>query len=449
MARRLRRGVGHAVASGELSTVVVSTVVVAVFVGSLVVGAAAGTAADGPGSAALPVAQSTVDDGFGFGNDSYRVDPPETAEIDLTIPDGGVFSVVVEAPDDHFAVELTAGAPSGGGRPTVRLDTGNVTADDPREYLSIENATVLRMAVHEHDLDGDPLPGGEYQLRVVRGSDRAAATLGVAPRVTVEFESQLNRSDLERDPVRTVAGETGLDPGESVGIRVTATGPNAFRITSDAVVAADGSFETAVDLGPVPAGASFEVTVHHDGLARARHAVDLLGDLPEPVDGHQVSNGITFAYESDRLTLEAAANQSITGETDLAEGAVVAIVLRSPESHLHVVTTTVDRHGTFAVIADLDGLQPRTDVVVSAVGGGGARGAAPAALVAPGEDEGDQPGGTGEVLLDDPGGPDDSSDHSPSLVGGLLALALGAILSVVANALLLGIDRSALSPRRE
>jgi hypothetical protein len=456
MGRRSLRETGRAVAVGVGQPAVVSAVLAAVLASGVLAGGAIGTAATvGPEPNGHTVEQSTPDGGeFGFENESYRVVPPEVAEIGLTAPEGGVFSVFVEAPGDHFAIEATIGAPgsdSGGGQPTVKLDTGNLGADDPREFLSVANGTVHRVTVHEHDVGGGTLPGGEYQLRVVRGTERAAATLQVAPGVTVEFGSQLSRSALERDPVRTITGETDLEPGESLEVRVTSTGRNAFRMASEAVVTADGTYETTIDLGAVPAGSSFEVTVYHDGLPRARHAVELLGDLPEPVDGRQVGGGITFAYEGDQLTLEAAANQSVTGETAIEEGGVVTIVLRSPESHLHVVTTTVDSHGSFAVTADLAGLQPRTDVVVSAVGEGGASGAAPARIVAPEEasDRGDRNGATGERLLDDPAGSGPTSGGGQSLVRGIVALVFGAILSVVASGLLLGVDLSALSPQRE
>lgn len=402
---------------------------------------AGGVAADGP-----------TQDGFGFENETYEVAPPDTAEVGLAVPDGGVFSVLVDAPGDQFSVEVTAGysaAEADGENPAVVLDTGNVSSDDPSDYLSVTNARIHRLTVHEHDVDDGDLPGGQYELRAIRGRDRSVATLDVAPSVSLGFERDLNQSDVVGDPVRTVAGETGLDPGEELTIRVTSTGQNSFQLVAGAVVAEDGTFETAVDLSPIPAGARFEVTAHHDGVTRARREVRLFGDLPEPVDGRQASDGITFAYGGDQLVLEAAPGQPVRGETDLEEGEAITLVLRSPESHLRVITTRVDRYGTFEVTADLEGLQPRRDVIVSAVGNG-ASGAAPVVIVEPASGEGDDRDDTaGTVLLDDPGNAAATSDGGPHLATGALAITLGLVLSVVASWLLLGVDRSLASSQRE
>jgi len=389
---------------------------------------------------------------FGFGNDTYRVDPPDTAEVDLTVPDGGVFTVIVASPGDHFTVEVTAGAPASGddaGRPTVRLDTGNVSAGDPAEYLSVANATVHRITVHQQDVEARGVPGGQYDLRAVRGDERASATLRVSPTVSVAFETRPRHTDLERDPVRTITGETELSPGERIEVRITSTGRDAFRIRSEAVVGEDGRFETAVDLAPIPPGASFDVTAHHDGVTRARQAVDPLGDLPEPIDGRQVSDGVTFAYEGDQLSLEAATNQTITGETTLPGGEVVTIILRSPESHLVLTTAKVDRFGNFEVTADLTGLTPRNDVIVSAVSDGGASGAAPARIVRPATPGGVDDPDPGELLLDDQGGSDAAAARDPRLVPGIVAVGVGVVLSLVGSGLLLGLDPAGLSPRRE
>jgi len=387
-------------------------------------------------------ADESAQEEFGFDKESYGVAPPDTAEVGLAVPDGGVFSVIVDAPGEQFSVEVTAGySPddADGENPVVLLDTGNVSSDEPDDYLSVTNARVHRITVHEHDIEDGDLPGGQYELRAIRGPDRSVATLDVAPTVSLGFERELSQSDVVRDPVRTVAGETGLAPGEELEIRITSTGRDSFRIVSGAVVAEDGTFETTVDLGPVPAGAGFEVTAHHDGVTRARREVRLLGDLPAPVGGRQVSDGITFAYGGDQLRLDAAAGQAISGETDLGEGEPITVVLRSPESHLRVVTAEVDRYGTFEVTADLGGLQPRSDVIVSAVGDG-VSGAAPVAIVDP--DTADRGDTTGTVLLDEPGDAGPTPDAGPHLATGALAIALGVVLSVVASGLLLGVDRS-------
>lgn len=423
-----------------LITAAVGTAV-AVVVGGAV--AAGGSASDGNG------------DSFGFENETYEVEPPEAAEIGLNVPDGGVFSVLVEAPGDQFSIEVTAGyspGESGGRNPILRLDAGNASSDDPGDYLSVSNARVHRITIHEHQVDEGGLPGGQYELRAIRGRDRSVATLDVSPSVSLTFEQDLNQTDVVRDPVRTITGETGLQPGEQLEIRVTSTGQDAFRIATSTVVAEDGTFEATVDLSPVPAGARFQVTAHHDGLTRARREVGLLGDLPEPVDGRQVSGGVTVVYGGDQLVLEAAPDQTITGETRLEEGDVVTILLRSPDSHLYVTTTEVDSYGTFDVTADLGGLQPRRDVVVSAIGGGDAGGAAPAVIVPPDGGDGDSRQDTaGNVLLDESGDAAGGSDGGPRLATGVLAIALGLVLTIVASGLLLGlgVDRSTALSQRE
>lgn len=440
--RSLDRTTRAAAVRTLLITAAVGTAVAVVVAGVV---AAGGSASDGNG------------DSFGFENESYEVEPPEAAEIGLNVPDGGVFSVLVDAPGDQFSVEVTAGyspGESGGRNPTLRLDAGNASSDDPSDYLSVSNARVHRITIHEHDVDEGGLPGGQYELRAIRGRDRSVATLDVSPSVSLTFEQDLNQTNAVRDPVRTITGETGLQPGEQLEIRVTSTGQDAFQISTSTVVADDSTFGATVDLSPVPAGARFQVTAHHDGLTRARREVRLLGDLPEPVDGRQVSSGVTFAYGGDQLVLEAAPDQTITGETRLEEGNVVTILLRSPESHLYVTTTEVDSYGIFNVTADLGGLQPRRDVVVSAIGDRDARGAAPAVIVPPDRGDGDSRQDTAaNVLLDESGSGDGAggSDGGPRLATGVLAIALGLVLTVVASGLLLGlgVGRSTALSQRE
>lgn len=406
-----------------------------VFVGLLVVGfgpLAVGT---------VPVADATDGDAgrFGFENGTYRVDPPETAEIELDASGGGFVRVILDSPGDHFTVELVIGVSQNRGEnPVLLLDTGRVDASDPGEYLSVTNGTIHRIRVHENDIDGGDLPGGRYDIRAIHDGNRVSATLDVAPSIRFGFDSRLNRSDIERNPVRAITGETDLQPGERVQIRVTSTGQNAFRLENETVVGADGRFETAVDLSTVPAGASFDIVARHDGLTRARQPIRLFRDLPEPTDGRQTSNGITFAYEGDQLTLEPAPNQTLSGETRLEEGTVITIILRSPESHLHVTTTEVDSYGAFEVTVNLEHLDPRDDLVVSALSDGEASGAAPVVVDTGSLDAAE----TGTDLQLGGDGRSADADTDRSLAVGLVAITVGVLLAIVAGGLLLGIGRS-------
>jgi len=391
---------------------------------------------------ALAAGAGTAQDsgGVGFESETYRIDPPETAAIEMDPAESGLFRVRIESPGDHFTVELVLGQSQRGpdsGNPTVFLDTSRVDASDPSAYLSATNATIHRVTVHEHDVDGD-LPGGQYDLRAIHDGKQSAATLAVRPSVRFGFDSSLNRSALERQPVQPISGETDLQPGERVEIRVTSTGSASFRLENETVVESDGSFETTIDLGTVPAGASFDVVASHDGVTRARRSVRLFSDLPEPVGGRQAANGVTFAYEGDQLTLAPGPNQTISGETTLPEGAVLTVILRSPDSHLSAQTTEVDEFGAFAVTADLGHVGPRDDVVVSALGPGDARGAAPVEIVGSGNSS-VAPGGVAVQL-------DESEDRvSPAensnRASGVVAITVGVAFSIAASAFLLGLRR--------
>lgn len=423
MPRRLRSG---------------SVLGVGVFVGVLVLGvwALAG--------GAFAVTDTAADGGgFGFENDTYRVEPPGTAEIDLNATSGGIFRLRIESPGDRFDVEVVVGYPQGtpdDRDPTVFLDTGDVDADDPEEYLSVSIGTIHRITVHENEVE-ERLPGGRYDVRVSHGGNRAAATLDVTPSVRFDFDSLLNRSDIERNPVRTITGETDFEPGARVQIRVTSTGEDAFRLVNETVVDGNGRFETSIDLSPVPAGASFDIVARHDDVTRARQPIRLFTDLPEPNDGRQTSDGITFAYEGDQLTLEAAPNQTLTGETTLADGAVITIILRSPESHLHVTTAEVDSYGAFDVTVDLGHLDSGDEIIVSALSDRDASGAAPVRLVEP--DETGSPN-TVKTAMDMQLGEGDgtTSNDDPNLTGGILAITVGVLLSILASGILLGVGRS-------
>ena len=93
------------------------------------------------------------------------------------------------------------------------------------------------------------------------GGGRADAA--EAPRLVYDGE----RLTVESAPEQTIHGETDLDAGTELAVRLRSTGENPFLTSTTATVDDDGAFEATVDTSHVRPGTTFEVVVLRNGTA--------------------------------------------------------------------------------------------------------------------------------------------------------------------------------------
>lgn len=379
-----------------------------------------------------------------FENTPLTVEPPEAAEIEVSAPEGEPVEFEIEsAGDERFAIETTVDEHNGS--VTIVLDTENVTADDPSAYLSASGGELRDVTVQTNEIDElqrKLLPGGMYDLRIAGETSIHHSTLEVVPALRFAEAPALNYSEIENDPEQNFTGRTDLEPGSELVIRAVSRGEEAFLIANETAVDENGTFEATLDLSNVPPGSRFEMTAHHDGVAKGM-TMGLVRDDSEVSE----STGIALVYEGERLELEAAPDQRVTGEADLDVGETVTIRLQSAgeTAFLHSKETEVDDHGTFEVTFDLDDVPPGTEFTAEARSPRSNLDVSSSApgIVVDSDDEGDDSDDERQETKID-----DGNDGSllGELLGGFGAIVAGAAIAIVGIGILLGFGRS-WSPR--
>ena len=377
-------------------------------------------------------------DGPEFEETPVAVEPPEPAEINVSTADEERFTLSIAATgDERFAVDATVNSTDE--LVTVHLHTGDVAADDPATYLSADGGEIRNLTVHSNELDEldrETLPGGMYEMRLTGDHSYHSSTLEVTPSVRFDEPLTLDRSQLEADPIRRIGGETDLEPGTNVTVRLTSSGEEAFLISNRTEVADDGAFEATVDMGNVPAGARFDVVARHDGVTKGVTR----GIVREPESDRREpeSDGIVFVYEGEELEPEAAPEQRITGEADLDTGEPVVVRLQSTGETAFLLSkeTDVSERGAFEVTFDLDEIPPGTEFIAEAFSRGDAdvRGSAPGVVIDHAGDDDTTETETDTRVADDEG----ATGLGGYAIGGLGAIAASAAMAILGIGLLVG-----------
>ncbi|WP_123539354.1 BGTF surface domain-containing protein [Halosimplex salinum] len=168
-------------------------------------------------------------------------------------------------------------ASSSSSSPFLMQETATVAEDGTFvasvDLVGVANGTTFEATVRHDgesvaDADGVVI-GGQNDVSPVDESDgnRTAVPVDGTDDVddhntTLDYDGET--LTLEAGPNQSVAGETDLDPGTNVSVRLRSTGGNPFLVTSTATVAEDGRFDAEFNMTAVSPGATFEVTVRHD-----------------------------------------------------------------------------------------------------------------------------------------------------------------------------------------
>ncbi|WP_324758914.1 BGTF surface domain-containing protein [Haloarcula montana] len=162
---------------------------------------------------------------------------------------------------------------------------------------------------------------------------------------------------------QTLTGETDLDPGTTVTVRLQSQ-PNEsspFIKQQSATVREDGTFTAQFDMTVIDPGTAFNASVRSDGqrLTNTTGTIVPCDGGCETADdaGSATSDtGTTLDYQGETLSLSAAPGQQITGQSDLDPGTTLTVRLRSvdPDSpFLRQRSATVQPDGSFQMAIDM------------------------------------------------------------------------------------------------
>ncbi|WP_436908285.1 BGTF surface domain-containing protein [Halosimplex marinum] len=445
----------------------------------------------------------------------------ETAEITINATgsegDGIRFAVGdADADDQNFEARATVADADGDGTVVVRFDTAAVDEGGPESYLTvadgdaIDNRTELAgtddpLAPTAYDLSlGDPAdPAAIGTLALLSadgesaeddgsdgadGSDETATPRPLHDGTTVDTNGD-GKVVVDAAAQQTITGETTLDPGTTLSVRVTSRSSSSpFLMQVETTVDDDGTFAASFDFGDVSAGTPFEVTVRGDGegLAEAYGRVtDCEGDCPTatpaggegstatPLDADgvgvqgvtQVTRGdvarIPVAFgDAEALTVtlgdEAEVNYETTAvirDTNGDDRAVVAVRTGATDDAdrpaLAVAEAGEVRPANVTSETTLDSPLDPFDYDVAVSAGAGADGEPDAIgtlVIMPDDGAGSAGGDASTATADDPpAGPDGATvaaaGGSGSLLTGLGALAVGGLIAFGGVALFLGFVR--------
>lgn len=182
---------------------------------------------------------------------------------------------------------------------------------------------------------------------------------------------------------RTVSGETDLESGSNLTVILrSSNGANPFLLTETVTVREDSTFAATFDMRGIANGTNFDVVVRHDDATEAELNGQVVGgkndyEPPEtknssewtkPEEDHKNTGpNVTIYHDGKNVTVAAAANQTIRGETAADTGTTVTVRLESTAAanpFLYTQTATVSEDGTFAATFNMTNSVPGTSFEV-------------------------------------------------------------------------------------
>jgi hypothetical protein len=172
--------------------------------------------------------------------------------------------------------------------------------------------------------------------------------------------------ELDAADGQVVRGQTDLDEGEGVTVRLKSSGSSPFLMQQTATVDEDGAFEATFDLSGVMDNQSFEATVLHDDAELLNETGEVYATETDADDGsdEEAEDTVFETNDDGELELAAESGQVVSGETDLEPGTEVTVRLRSSGENPFLMQerVTIDEDGAFEATFDLSGVEPGSPV---------------------------------------------------------------------------------------
>ncbi|WP_284010017.1 BGTF surface domain-containing protein [Haloarcula pelagica] len=179
---------------------------------------------------------------------------------------------------------------------------------------------------------------------------------------------------------QTVSGETDLDPGTTVLVRLQSqqNESSPFLKQQTVTVNEDGTFAAQFDMTMVEPETAFNASVRYDSRILTNTTgtvVPCEGGCEVPADSESQtgSNGTTLEHEGETVRVASAPGQLITGQTDIDPGTALTVRLRSADPSapfLRQGSATVQSDGSFRTATDMSSVPVGTDFEVTVLSGG-------------------------------------------------------------------------------
>jgi len=218
---------------------------------------------------------------------------------------------------------------------------------------NVEPGSTATVSVHH---DGDELAVADAHVGECDGGCKPAATI----------DQQGPRLSLESGPGQEISGETSLEAGSSVTVRMESNDPSEpFLVAREVIVTRGGPFSTHLDLSNIDPGTSLGIAVLHDGEQLNETTGEVVacdGDCePAPTDTPTPRPSIDpgeldFESVTEVETTETAYIPVALGEADAA-----TLVIGSADVNYVAAATVRDGNGDNVVGVYFDAAAAGTD----------------------------------------------------------------------------------------
>lgn len=180
-----------------------------------------------------------------------------------------------------------------------------------------------------------------------------------SPETTLANESL----DLEAGPGQAIHGETNLQAGTELTLRVTLEDGPAFSHEQTVPVSHTGQFYTTLNLSSVSANTTAEIAVEHNGsvISREQTTIGPCRSACE-MDGEQADREIALSGEEE-LAFETGPGRVVSGNASFPPGTELDVIIEQ-ETNREFVTATVTADGTFDELVDLSLFESDSDGTV-------------------------------------------------------------------------------------
>ncbi|WP_459193428.1 DUF7827 domain-containing protein [Halosimplex sp. J119] len=323
------------------------------------------------------VTADRADQAPSFEESIFTAQQGDTAEIviNTTGADDTARLTIGDAAEANYEVRATVTDADGDGTVTVRFDTGAAHESDPSSYLTvagddaIENRTEVAgvdepLDPASYDLSlGDPDdPPSIASLALLAGDDGDQSDESDGDTATPKPTHNGTTLDTTDGEVRvapaaeqTISGETTLDAGTPISIRVVSESPSSpFLVTAVTEVDDDGTFEGTFDFSDMSSGTEISVDVRTDDrfLARGTGTItDCESDCPtRTASGGDDGTPASASLDADEIDVESV--------VEVEQGAVARVPITFGDADALTITVGDEEsanYETTATIRDTNG----------------------------------------------------------------------------------------------